>query len=148
MFDTAVAENTPQLATGVIDVAGRSFMEDAKGNLVPLDNIKPADKLQDETVRAIMKHAVALNAQLARFRSHTMADLGALDALLAEQYGAKIGGANAIVDVSEQLMRNAEVAIKAATIIANHGDRFGRMMPMIDGTPGPVATPPAIGGAK
>lgn len=80
-------------AEGVIVINGRDFMEDAKGNFVPVDNIKPADKLQDQTVRKIMVFAVALNAQLVRFRSNTMADLGALDALLAEQYGAKIGGA-------------------------------------------------------
>lgn len=78
---------------GIVVINGRSFMEDAKGNFVPVENIKPADRLQDQTVRKIMQYAVDLNAQLVRFRSHTMADLGALDALLAEQYGAKIGGA-------------------------------------------------------
>lgn len=78
---------------GIIVVKGREFMEDAKGNLVPLDNIKPADLLQDQTVRKIMEFAQTLSGQVNRFRGHTMADLGALDALLAEQYGAKIGGA-------------------------------------------------------
>jgi hypothetical protein len=80
-------------AEGVTVVNGRDFMEDAKGRLVPIENVGAADKLQDQTVRKIMSYAVALNAQLVRFRSNTMADLGALDALLAEQYGAKIGGA-------------------------------------------------------
>lgn len=78
---------------GLILVNGRNFMEDAKGNLVPEANIKPADKLQDQTVRKIMQFAVALSAELDRFRGHTMADLGTLDMILADQYGAKIGGA-------------------------------------------------------
>ncbi len=80
-------------AEGVTVINGREFMEDAQGRLVPVENIKAADLLQDQTVRTVMGFAVALNAQLGRFRSNTMADLGSLDALLAEQYGAKIGGA-------------------------------------------------------
>lgn len=97
MSETAYAAEAVILeekrAEGVTVVNGRDFMEDAKGRLVPIENVGAADKLQDQTVRKIMSFAVALNAQLVRFRSNTMADLGALDALLAEQYGAKIGGA-------------------------------------------------------
>ncbi|MDQ0454630.1 DUF3164 family protein [Rhizobium paknamense] len=77
---------------GITFINGRPFMEDAKGNLLPTANIKPEDKLQDETVRKIMKYAMELSAQVARFRGHTVADLGAFDALLAQEYGAKIGG--------------------------------------------------------
>lgn len=77
---------------GITIINGRPFMEDAKGNLLPTANIKPEDKLQDETVRKIMKYAIELSAQIARFRGHTVADLGAFDALLAQEYGAKIGG--------------------------------------------------------
>jgi hypothetical protein len=74
-------------------ISGRTFMEDAKGNLVPLANVKPEDKLQDETVRKIMGFARDLSAQIARFRGHTVADLGSFDALLSQEYGGKIGGA-------------------------------------------------------
>ena len=97
MSNTAVAyaavilEEKPDV--GVTIVNGREFMADAKGNLVPVANIKPEDKLQDTTVREIMAFAVDLNAQITRFRDHTMVDLGAFDALLSEKYGAKIGGA-------------------------------------------------------
>ncbi|NSZ48477.1 DUF3164 family protein [Agrobacterium vitis] len=77
---------------GVTVISGREWMENARGDLVPIGNIKPEDKLQDETVRKIMKYAVDLSAQIARFRGHTVADLGAFDAILAQEYGAKIGG--------------------------------------------------------
>ncbi|MHC2481310.1 DUF3164 family protein [Rhizobium leguminosarum] len=77
---------------GVEVINGRQFMEDAKGNLVPLGNVKPEDKLQDEMVRKVMEFARDLSAQIARFRGHTVADLGSFDALLAQQYGGKIGG--------------------------------------------------------
>jgi len=80
-------------ADGVEVINGREFMEDAKGALVPLANVKPEDKLQDETVRKIMGFARDLSAQIARFKGHTVADLGSFDALLEQEYGGKIGGA-------------------------------------------------------
>ncbi|MBP1844783.1 hypothetical protein J2046_003050 [Rhizobium petrolearium] len=78
---------------GITVINGKEFMTDAKGGYVPLAMVKPQDKLQDETVRKIMAFALDLNAQIARFRGHSMTDLGDLDALLAQEYGAKIGGA-------------------------------------------------------
>lgn len=78
---------------GVTVINGREFMTDAKGSFVPLSLVKPQHKLEDETVRKIMGNAVALSAQIGRFRGHTMTDLGGLDALIAQEYNAKIGGA-------------------------------------------------------
>ena len=79
-------------AEGVTVVNGKPYMADAKGALVPLETIKPADKLEDEQVRKIMGYARDLSAQIARFRGHTFTDLGELDALLEQEYGAKKGG--------------------------------------------------------
>lgn len=93
MSDTALATIISAPLDGIIEVNGRAFMEDAKGNLVPLSNIRDEDKLQDQTVRKIMAFAVDLNAQISRFRDKTMVDLGVFDALLSEQYNARIGGA-------------------------------------------------------
>ncbi|MGR8925051.1 DUF3164 family protein [Rhizobium leguminosarum] len=81
-----------EAAAGAVVVNGRSYMSDAKGNLVPVENVRAEDKLQDETVRKIMGFARDLSAQIARFRSHTVADLGSFDALLEQEYGTKIGG--------------------------------------------------------
>jgi hypothetical protein len=78
---------------GVIAINGRDFMIDAKGSYVPLSMVKAQHKLEDETVRKIMDFAVSLNEQITRFRGHTMTDLGDFDALIAQNYGAKIGGA-------------------------------------------------------
>lgn len=79
--------------TGVVKVSGRDYMPDAKGSLVPVELIKPADKLQDEVVRKIIAFAADLSAQIARFLGHTMTDLGEFDALLAQEYKTKVGGA-------------------------------------------------------
>ncbi len=87
----AIAMKQPEAAE-IFNVGGREFMKNAKGDLVAVANIKPADKLQDETVRKIIGYALDLSAQIDRFRSHTMVDLGSFDALLEQEYGAKIGG--------------------------------------------------------
>ena len=76
-----------------IDLNGRSYMHDAKGGLTPVELVRPADKLRDEQVRKIIGYAIALSDQVARFKGHTFADIGAFDALLEQEYGLKIGGA-------------------------------------------------------
>lgn len=73
--------------TGIHEYGDKQFMSDAKGSFVPLDMIKPADKLQDEKVREIMGWAIGLSRQVARFKVHTMEDLANLDALLEQEYG-------------------------------------------------------------
>lgn len=88
--------------------------------------------------------------KLTDLNNHLFAQLERLsdENLTAEQIEQEDKRTDAIVDVSEQIMRNAEVAIKAATIIANHGDRFGKMMPMIEGTPAALSATPPTGGGK
>ncbi|CDO35033.1 hypothetical protein [Novosphingobium sp. KN65.2] len=39
--------------------------------------------------------------------------------------------ADAMVQVADQIIRNADLQLKAANLIANHGDRFRPMLPMI-----------------
>lgn len=86
-MDTAIANQ------GEFIVKGKAYMPDAKGNLVPVEAIKAADKLEDETVRKVMGHARDLSARIVRFKQHTFDDLGAFEALLAQEYGASKGGA-------------------------------------------------------
>lgn len=80
------------LAPGVVDVGGKPYMTDAKGNLVPLSMVKPMDKLADETVRKMLEHARELSAQIGRFKGHCFDDVGSLQALIAQEYGTTLGG--------------------------------------------------------
>lgn len=91
--ETVAAEPAAALPPGAIEVAGKPYMQDAKGNLVPLTMVKAADLLIDEKVRWMMGHALDLNAQIARFRGHCFDDVGSLQALLAQEYGTTVGGA-------------------------------------------------------
>lgn len=77
---------------GVQLIDGNQYMRDAKGSLVPLELVKPADKLEDETVRKVIGHAFDLSERITRFRGHTMTDLGEFDALLAQEYKVRKGG--------------------------------------------------------
>ena len=78
---------------GKTTVDGTEYMRDGKGALVPVSLIKPQHLLEDELVRKVMGYAIALSAQVARFKEHTFDDLGQFEALLAQQYGATLGGA-------------------------------------------------------
>ncbi|SOC41616.1 uncharacterized protein DUF3164 [Rhizobium subbaraonis] len=89
-MQAVILEEQPTIAVTIVN--GREFMTNSKGDLVAASNVKPEDKLQDEMVRKQIKFALALNAQITRFRDHCMADIGAFDDLLAQEYGARIGG--------------------------------------------------------
>ncbi|MEL6503463.1 MAG: DUF3164 family protein [Pseudomonadota bacterium] len=88
----SIAPQMSDLTDGIQEVNGKQYLTDAKGNLVPIENVKPADKLEDEMVRKVMGYAEELHAQINRFRNHTMVDLGGFDAMLEQEYGVAKGG--------------------------------------------------------
>lgn len=88
-----MTDHTPHpVPDGRIEVNGKTYMADAKGALVPVELIKAETLLEDETVRKIMRYAMELSEQVARFKAHTFDDIGALDAILDQEYGATKGG--------------------------------------------------------
>lgn len=87
------SEFTPaDIPTGIVEVNGKPYMHDAKGSLVPVELIKPANQLEDQTVRSIIGYGRALSDQITRFKAHTFTDLGGFDAILAQEYGQTKGG--------------------------------------------------------
>lgn len=83
-----------------IDVAGTWYMRDAKGALVPMAAVKAGDLLMDELVRTLLADAIVLNATIAGFKERAFAQVAALQDLLAQQYGAKRGGAKGNLTLS------------------------------------------------
>lgn len=83
---------TPAIPSATVEIDGKAYMRNAKGALMPIELVKPADKLEDETVRKVIGFAAELSAQIARFKAHTFADLNAFQALLEQDYGARAGG--------------------------------------------------------
>lgn len=70
----------------------KGYMEDAHGNLVPLAKIKPEHLEEDRLVQELTKEARALCTALAEFKGRALGDTGALRELIAEKYGATLGG--------------------------------------------------------
>ncbi|WP_191863976.1 hypothetical protein, partial [Stenotrophomonas sp. AS012628] len=52
--------------------------------------------------------------------------------LTAEQIETEVRRTDAIVAVSDQIVRNADMHLKAVHLLANHGDRFRAHLPMIE----------------
>lgn len=71
--------------------------------------------------------------KLSDLNNHLFAQLERLgeEGLTPEQIELESKRAEAIVGIAEQVVRNADLQLRAATIIANHGDRFIPMLPAL-----------------
>lgn len=65
------------------------YRQDAKGNLVPLDNIKEIDLARDDLVRELFAKVLPKQAELVALKRAAMADVNAFIDMSVEQYGAK-----------------------------------------------------------
>lgn len=87
--------------------------------------------------------------KLADLNNHLFAQLERLseEDLTAEQIDQEVKRTDAIVDVSEQIIRNADLQLKAVKVVADHGDRFRAMLPMVGQSseaPAPAAVTPSL----
>jgi hypothetical protein len=63
--------------------------------------------------------------------------------LSAEQIEAEVKRADAIVDLADQVISNVKVQLEGAKLVALHGDRMMKMMPLLTA---PTAPPTENGG--
>ncbi|MCW2264624.1 hypothetical protein M2305_000571 [Gluconobacter cerinus] len=75
------------------------YMKDSAGRLVPRANVKPEDLLPDELVKKLFERARDIR-ELRQFREDADSGIRAFLDLLAEQYGAKKGGAKGKLTLS------------------------------------------------
>lgn len=68
------------------------YRQDAKGNLVPLANIKEIDLLRDDLVMELAAKAAAVQETVADFKRTAMDDIAAFVQLSADRYDVKLGG--------------------------------------------------------
>jgi hypothetical protein len=75
--------------------------------------------------------------RLTDLNNHLFAQLERLgdEDLDGEKIEQEAKRADAIVLVAEQIIRNADLSLQAAKLIAAHGDRFVPMLPMIEAKP-------------
>lgn len=86
------SDEKPQIPTGRFERGGEECLLSSTGVPTPIQFIKGQVLLEDETVRKIIFHMRELNAQITRFKAHCFEDIGLFQELLAEEYGATIGG--------------------------------------------------------
>lgn len=109
----------PTIPNGRQNIAGKEYLADAKGSLSPVELIKPADLLEDETVRKVIHYAQELSDQVARFKAHTFEDLGAFEAILAQEYELTKGG-----EKGNKTFMSYDGLLKVQVQVADHID-FG-----------------------
>lgn len=73
--------------------------------------------------------------KLADLNDHLFAQLERLgeEGLTAEQISQEVQRADAIVGVADQIARTADLQLKAAALVALHGDRFRAPLAMLSG---------------
>ena len=74
-------------------------------------------------------------SNLQELNKHLFAQLDRLseDCKTPEDIEAECQRAAAIVKVAEQIVHSHDLQLKAVTVLANHGDRFKPMLPMLEG---------------
>lgn len=68
------------------------YREDAKGNLVPVANIREIDLLRDELVMELAGKAAEVQQHISDFKREAMDDIAAFVQLSADRYDVKVGG--------------------------------------------------------
>ena len=87
------------------------FMKNAKGHLVPLDQVKPRDKLADELVGKIKARWTEQQLALAEFKQWAMAEIEAFVELSATEYDVVIGGKKGNVTIASY---NGDIKVQRA----------------------------------
>lgn len=75
-------------------------LQNAQGNFVPLEKVKPEHRLEDELVTALIHRAKELRTAMTTFKHTAFGEVEALRDLVAEQYNARKGGAKGNITLS------------------------------------------------
>lgn len=86
--------------------------------------------------------------KLLDLNNHLFAQLERLsdEDLTAEQITLEVRRGDALVSLADSIIRNANLQLKAVKILADHGDRFKGMLPMLENRsdPGAAGSPTAL----
>ena len=84
--------NQIQATSPVTTIDGKDYMSNDKGGLMPVDAIKPIDKLRDETVYLAAQKVIALNKMMKAEKEALFALIYDFLELSANEYDTKYGG--------------------------------------------------------
>ncbi len=89
------------------------YKTNAKGHLVPIEQIEEVDLLRDDFVRKAITGAMELSGDIATFKKQMTGDMDAFLDLSSEKYGVKLGGAKGNIQLKSfdgKYMLTREVA--------------------------------------
>jgi len=93
----------------VIEMNGRKYWEDYKGDLTAVENISKEDKARDKVVEACCAKAVKLNEQIAKTKAEITALIEEYLSTVAEKFGTEWKGNTNIVNFSQDLRVDVKV---------------------------------------
>lgn len=102
-------------------IVPEGYMQDARGALIPLGNIREIDMLRHQLVMQIVEEAEKVQEVLRAFREKTFADLEAFFSLSAERYDVKLGGVKGNVTLSSFDGRFRVLRARQDTIVFDEG---------------------------
>lgn len=76
----------------MFEINETEYLTDAKGRLIPKSMVKPQDQLRDQTVKIIVDRFKSSQDILKECKIKSMSDISELEDIVAEKYGAKLGG--------------------------------------------------------
>jgi len=68
-----------------------NYMENHRGNLVPLNRIKPVDRLRDDLVKRIVERSKSVSDVMFKFKNDTMGEINTFTQMSALKYGTTYG---------------------------------------------------------
>lgn len=77
-----------------------NYMKDAQGRLVPLELVKPIDKLRDELVKTVIADSQALADLITKFKAETFQKISDFVSLSAQDHGVTWGGEKGNVNLT------------------------------------------------
>lgn len=78
--------------TPKIEINGKFYWEDSKGNLIAEELVKEVDKLRNQLVYGFVKTAETLQGDIRAFKKRIFDDVAAFVQLSAEKYNVQMGG--------------------------------------------------------
>jgi len=107
--------DTFEAIDGIVTINDKRFYLAEDGSLIPENMVKPADKLEDDSVRKMIGFALEVNGIVSRFKQHSFEDFFTTLSLINEKYGVSKGGKAG--NVSMQTLDGLQkVSIKKAEI--------------------------------
>lgn len=96
-------------------VDGKVMWIDARGALIPQENIKPVDQLRDDLVRDLIRTAKAVNGYLVEAKREVERKIDDFLELSAGEYGVRFGGVKGNVE-----LKSFDGTMKVAIAVAEY----------------------------